>query len=44
MLDPDPQVMMGYDRIPKGDVEIRRSSPVTTSDGRLSQLRAAPGD
>jgi sporulation protein YlmC with PRC-barrel domain len=32
-LDPDPQVMMGYDRIPKGDVEIRRSSPVTASDG-----------
>ena len=24
---------VGYDRIPKGDVEIRRSSPVTSSDG-----------
>jgi uncharacterized protein YrrD len=26
-------VMWIYDRIPKGDVEIRRASPVTSSDG-----------
>ena len=29
----DDHVMWNYDRIPKGDVEIRRASPVTSSDG-----------
>jgi sporulation protein YlmC with PRC-barrel domain len=29
----DDHVMWEYDRIPKGDVEIRRASPVTSSDG-----------
>jgi sporulation protein YlmC with PRC-barrel domain len=29
----DDHVMWTYDRIPKGDVEIRRASPVTSSDG-----------
>jgi sporulation protein YlmC with PRC-barrel domain len=29
----DDHVMWSYDRIPKGDVEIRRASPVTSSDG-----------
>lgn len=32
-FEPDPQVMLDYHRIPKGDVEIRRASPVTSSDG-----------
>jgi sporulation protein YlmC with PRC-barrel domain len=29
----DDHVMWTYDRIPKGDVEVRRASPVTSSDG-----------
>ncbi len=29
----DDHVMWTYDRIPKGDIEIRRASPVTSSDG-----------
>jgi len=29
----DDHVMWNYDRIPKGEVEIRRASPVTSSDG-----------
>ncbi len=29
----DPHVGMSYDRVPKGEVEIRRSSRVTSSDG-----------
>jgi uncharacterized protein YrrD len=29
----DDHVMWNYDRIPKGDVEIRRASPVTSADG-----------
>jgi sporulation protein YlmC with PRC-barrel domain len=29
----DDHVMWKYDRIPKGDVEIRRASPVTSADG-----------
>jgi sporulation protein YlmC with PRC-barrel domain len=29
----DPHVSMTYDRIPKGEVEIRRASEVTSSDG-----------
>lgn len=33
MPDPDPDVVMSYDRVPKGMVEIRHLSPVTTSDG-----------
>jgi sporulation protein YlmC with PRC-barrel domain len=30
----DPHVSMTYDRIPKGEVEIRRASEVTSSDGQ----------
>lgn len=32
-VDPDPQLIVDYDRVPKGDVEIRRSSRITSSDG-----------
>jgi sporulation protein YlmC with PRC-barrel domain len=32
-IEADPHVMIGYDRVPKGEVEIRRASPVTASDG-----------
>jgi len=32
-IEADPHVMVGYDRIPKGDVEIRRTSAVTAADG-----------
>jgi sporulation protein YlmC with PRC-barrel domain len=32
-LDGDPHVTVTYDRIPKGTVEIRRASEVTSSDG-----------
>ncbi len=32
-IDPDPHVMVNYDRIPKHTVEIRRSSAVTSADG-----------
>jgi sporulation protein YlmC with PRC-barrel domain len=32
-IDPDPHVMVTYDRIPKLEVEIRRSSPVYSTDG-----------
>jgi sporulation protein YlmC with PRC-barrel domain len=31
-LDPDPHVSVTYDRIPKGEVEIRRASEVTSAD------------
>ena len=31
--DPDPHTVVGYDRIPKGEVEIRRESAVTSADG-----------
>jgi len=31
--DYDPHVTVTYDRIPKGDVEIRRASEVTSADG-----------
>jgi sporulation protein YlmC with PRC-barrel domain len=31
--DPDPHMIVGYDRIPKGEVEIRRASRVTSADG-----------
>ena len=33
VVDPDPHVMISYDRIPKHTVEIRRSSSVMSSDG-----------
>jgi sporulation protein YlmC with PRC-barrel domain len=33
MVEPDPHVMISYDRIPKNTVEIRRASSVTSSDG-----------
>jgi len=32
-IDPDPHVMVSYDRIPKHEVEIRRSSAVMSTDG-----------
>ena len=32
-IDPDPHVMVSYDRIPKHEVEIRRSSAVISTDG-----------
>ena len=32
-IDPDPHVMVNYDRIPKHEVEIRRSSAVISTDG-----------
>ena len=32
-VDYDPHVTVRYDRIPKGAVELRRSSPVRSSDG-----------
>jgi len=32
-IEMDPNVMIGYDRVPKGEVEIRRASPVTSADG-----------
>jgi sporulation protein YlmC with PRC-barrel domain len=31
--DPDPHLVVSYDRIPKGEVEIRRTSRVTSADG-----------
>jgi sporulation protein YlmC with PRC-barrel domain len=31
--EPDPHVGLSYDRVPKGEVEIRRSSAVTSADG-----------
>lgn len=34
--DPDPQVVIVYDRVPKGEVEIRHESRVTTSDGHAA--------
>ena len=33
LTDPDPHVSVTYDRIPKGEVEIRRASEVTSADG-----------
>ena len=33
VIDPDPHVMVNYDRIPKHEVEIRRSSAVMSADG-----------
>jgi sporulation protein YlmC with PRC-barrel domain len=32
-IDPDPHVAISYDRVPKGEVEIRRASDVTSSNG-----------
>ena len=32
-VDPDPHVLLTYDRIPKSEVEIRRSSAVISGDG-----------
>ena len=32
-IDPDPHVLLTYDRIPKSEVEIRRSSAVISTDG-----------
>jgi sporulation protein YlmC with PRC-barrel domain len=32
-IEADPHVMFGYDRVPKGEVEIRRGSAVTSVDG-----------
>jgi len=33
LIEPDPHVSTTYDRIPKGEVEIRRASEVTSADG-----------
>ncbi len=33
VIDPDPHVVVNYDRIPKHEVEIRRSSAVMSADG-----------
>ena len=33
VIDPDPHVIVNYDRIPKHEVEIRRSSAVMSADG-----------
>src|SRR3954470_23038963 len=33
-IESDPHVMVGYDRVPEGEVEIRRASAVTAADGR----------
>ena len=33
VVEPDPHVMISYDRIPKNTVEIRRSSAVRSADG-----------
>jgi sporulation protein YlmC with PRC-barrel domain len=32
-IDPDTRVPWSYDRIPKGEIELRRSSAVSSSDG-----------
>jgi sporulation protein YlmC with PRC-barrel domain len=32
-VDFDPHVIETYDRVPKGEVELRRTSPVVTADG-----------
>jgi len=32
-IDPDPHVALSYDRVPKGEVEIRRASAATSSNG-----------
>jgi sporulation protein YlmC with PRC-barrel domain len=32
-VNPDPHVTVNYDRIPKHEVELRRSSPVMSADG-----------
>lgn len=34
--EPDPRIMMSYDRVPTGTVEIRRMSSVTTADGHIA--------
>ena len=34
MPDPDPELLMTYDRIPKGEVEIQHNSAVRTRDGQ----------
>jgi sporulation protein YlmC with PRC-barrel domain len=31
-IESDPHIMLGYDRLPKGEVEIRRGSRVTSAD------------
>ena len=33
-IDGDPHVVVSYDRVPKGDVEIRRMSTVISADGQ----------
>jgi PRC-barrel domain len=33
LIDYDPHISMTYDRVPKGEVEIRRASDVVSSDG-----------
>ena len=33
VIDPDPHVVVNYDRIPRNEIEIRRASAVTSADG-----------
>jgi sporulation protein YlmC with PRC-barrel domain len=33
VIDPDPHVVVNYDRIPKHEVELRRSSAIISADG-----------
>ena len=45
-FDPDPHVFVSYDRVPKGEVEVRRKSAVTSTHGRhlgyVAALRVDP--
>ena len=47
-IDYDPHVTVGYDRIPKGTVEVRRESAVNSSEGdylgRLVGVVLGPGE
>lgn len=40
-IDPDPHVALSYDRVPKGEVEIRHASAVTSSNGDISDTSTA---
>ena len=47
-IDPDPHVLVNYDRIPKHEVEIRRSSAVISTDahplGHVEGFLVGSGD
>ena len=38
----DSHVSMYYDRVPKGEVEVRRASAVISADGHSDESRAEP--